>query len=126
MKNETLIFIYAFIFGLIWYRFLFYIIPYYFKKPLIRSVSKLQWHHLHNGILLVLIGIVWILVYGINLFNNILLGVGLGFIIDLFISSLKLKTNRLEELGIYRDSLIPTLFLGFFIIVIIFLLSFFF
>ena len=110
--NEEVKFILAFIGGMLWYRILFYIAPLYFKRPLTRTILKLKWHHLHWGILLVLLGTISLLALGgITTVPVVLLGIGLGFMMDLFIPSLLLSTDREEELKIYKESLLPTLLL---------------
>jgi len=124
MNNEILKFILSFIGGLLWYRILFFVVPIYFKRPLTRSILKLRWHHLHHGIILIFIGVMFLLLYGISTMVIILLGIGLGFIIDLFIPSLQLETDREKELVVYRSSLVPTLILGILIIIILITLSF--
>ena len=123
MDNDIIKFIISFAGGLLWYRILFFIVPIYFKRPLTRSVLKLRWHHLHWGIVLISTGIVLFLLSGESVAIIILFGIGLGFIVDLFIPSLVLETDREKELVVYRNSLIPTLLLGFAFILAIILLS---
>ncbi|MBP6060581.1 MAG: hypothetical protein KA515_01075 [Candidatus Pacebacteria bacterium] len=125
MNNETVGFVVSFLGGLVCNRILFFVVPVYFKKPLTRSITKLGWHHLHWGIIMILFSAVFLVLFGKNLSVIILLGVGLGLVMDLFIPSLQLKTNREEELAIYSDSLFPTILLGLSIVAIIVLLSFF-
>ena len=124
MSNEVLKFLFSFIGGLLWYRILFFIAPLYFKRPLTRSVLKLRWHHLHWGIILILVGTIFLLLSGKNGVAIILFGIGLGFTIDLFIPSLQLETDREKELVVYRNSLIPTLFLGALITIAVIILSY--
>lgn len=117
-------FIISFAGGLLWFRILFFIIPIYFEKPLIRSLLNMRWHHLHYGIVLIFIGAVLLLLSEKSTAVIVIFGIGLGFITDIFIPSLQLKTDRGKELAVYRDSLLPTLFLGGLIVVVIFILSF--
>ncbi|MEK7566736.1 MAG: hypothetical protein AAB527_01210 [Patescibacteria group bacterium] len=124
MDNDITKFIISFVGGLLWYRVLFSIVPIYFERPLTRTVLRLRWHHLHWGVVLISVGIVLFLLFGKSTAVIVLFGIGLGFIIDLFIPSLVLETDREKELVVYRNSLIPTLLLGFAIIVIVILLSF--
>lgn len=124
MDTDILKFTISFAGGILWYRILFFIIPIYFKRPLTRSALKLRWHHLHWGIVLIFIGTILLLLSEKGTAVIVLFGIGLGFIIDLFISSLVLETDREKELLVYRNSLIPTLLLGFAIIVIVILLYF--
>ena len=79
---------------------------------------------MHWGIVLIVFGTTLLLLYGKTTAVIILFGVGLGFIIDLFIPSLLLETDREKELVVYRNSLVPTLLLGVSIIFIIIVLSF--
>lgn len=123
MDNDIIKFILSFVGGLLWYRILFFIVPIYFKRPLTRSVLKLHWHHLHWGIVLILTGTMLLLLSGKITSVIVLLGIGLGLIIDLFIPSLLLKTDRERELEAYRSSLIPTLILAALIVTVIIILS---
>ena len=98
--------------------------PIYFKRSLTRSVLKLRWHHLHWGIVLILIGVILLLLSKKDGTAIILFGIGLGFIMDLFIPSLQLETDREKELMVYRNSFIPTPLLGAAIIAVIIALSY--
>lgn len=124
MSNEVLKFIFSFIGGLLWYRILFAIVPIYFKRPLTRSVLKLRWHHLHWGIILIVFGVIILLLSEKSNVAITLFGIGLGFVIDLFIPSLQLETDREEELAVYRNSLKPTLLLAASIVIVITVLSY--
>ncbi len=124
MDTDILKFTLSFMGGLLWYRILFFIVPIYFKRPLTRSVLKLRWHHLHWGIVLIFIGTILLLLSGKTTAVIVLFGVGLGFIIDLFIPSLQLETDREKELVAYRNSLLPTLLLGALIVIMVVILSF--
>ena len=48
---------------------------------------------------------------GKNMTVVVTLGIGLGLIMDVFIPSLRLETDREEELLVYRDSLSATILL---------------
>src|SRR3989338_4060888 len=124
MDTDITQFVVSFLFGLLWYRIIFFIFPSYFKKPIIRSVLKLRWHHLHWGIMLMLSGTALLVASGKSALVIILLGIGLGLVIDLFIPSLQLQTDREKELFVYRNSLVSTLLLGSCIIVILNVLNF--
>lgn len=123
MKQEILYFILSFFAAMLWYRILFFVIPIYFKKPFTRSILKLRWHHLHYGAILTLIGVSLLLIFTKSILAIILIGVGLGFIMDLFIPSLLLETDRETELVIYKRSLIPTIILFISIAALLFILS---
>jgi uncharacterized membrane protein YgaE (UPF0421/DUF939 family) len=93
------------------------------KKPYIRTKTKLMAHHSHIGIILILAASLILLFWEKNTLVIILLGLGLGFIFDLFIPSLLVKTNRKKELEIYYQTLKKTLVLFAIIILLIFILS---
>lgn len=114
MNKDILYFIIAFIAAMLWYRILFLIAPIYFKRPFTRSMLKLRWHHLHYGILATFAGVVLLLFSFKNTAVVILLGVGSGLIMDLFIPSLLLKTDREEELTVYKKTFFSTaiIFIG--------------
>ena len=125
MEQETVYFILSFGGAMLWYRVLFYIVPSYFKRPLTRSLLNLRWHHLHWGILFVLFGAVMLIVSGKNMMVVIALGMGLGLMMDLFIPSLRLETDREKELVVYGHSLIETGMLFLLVIFIVIAISLF-
>lgn len=108
---------------MLWYRILFFVVPLYFKRPLTRSLLRLRWHHLHWGLLFILVATMVLLFGGSIGLVVVLLGIGLGFSLDLFIPSLFLETDRERELFAYRRSLMPTLLLFLAIAGIVVLLS---
>ena len=123
INPESIYFIIAFVAPMIWFRTLFAFVPIYFKRPLTRSVLKVRWHHLHHGVLFVIASAVMLLLFPEKrIVTVILLGIGLGSIMDLFIPSLLLQTNREEELVVYRNSLVPTIILFAGILLLLFLL----
>jgi len=121
MDITSIYFIIAFAVGIVWYRLLFFFAPKSFKEPLVRSTLKLRWHHMHWGALFVLVGSLLLLYFGTLVISSaILIGLGLGLILDLFVPSLLLETNRERELIAYRKSLAPTLlFAGAVVIVLV-------
>ncbi len=119
MNHEILEFVFSFLVGLLFYRILLAIIPHYFKKPFTRTTLKLRWHHLHGGIALIFLATFLLLFFGESDLETMLLGLGLGLSIDLFIPSLEMKTNRKQEMKVYRSSLRPTLILGTLIVMVI-------
>lgn len=123
MTQESFWFVTALIGSMLWYRILFYIVPLYFRRPLTRSLLRLRWHHLHGGLLFILVATMVLLFGGSIGLVVVLLGIGLGFCLDLFIPSLFLKTDREAELLLYRRSLVPTLLLFLAISGIVVLLS---
>lgn len=123
MNKDILEFIIAFICPLVWHRTLFVILPIAFKRPFTRNVLKIRWHHLHWGILMILAGTISLIIFGKSFWIIALLGVGLGNIMDLFIPSVLVETDRVKELILYRNSLVWTIFLFIFIILSILAVS---
>jgi hypothetical protein len=118
------IFIISLLLPFIYWRTLSHIAKNYMKNPFLRMKTKLQIHHLHHGIILVFIASLILLFLGKNIYVIILLGLGLGLMLDLFIPSLLMKSNREEELKIYKKTFIKTLILFVILIMIIILISF--
>lgn len=121
--NKVLIFILSFIAPLIYWRSLFYFVSKIFDKPFTRAKTGLQVHHIHYGILFVLISSIILLFNQESNFVIILLGLGLGLMLDEFIPSLLMPGNRSMELEIYRKSFSKTIYLFLIIIVVILLIS---
>lgn len=121
--NELVIFILAFVAPLLYWRGLFYIASHVFNKPFTRTKTGLQVHHAHYGILFILVASIALLFSGENNFVIILLGLGLGLILDEFIPSLLMPGNRPLELETYRKSLSKTIYFFLIIIVIILLIG---
>ncbi|MBN1494765.1 hypothetical protein JW911_03465 [Candidatus Peregrinibacteria bacterium] len=108
MQN-TIIFAAAFLVGLLWFRIIYLLVPGYFNKPFTRTKTKLAVHHLHFGIIFVLIAALILLADTANYFVFIFLGLGLGQIFDLFIPSLLIKRDRSAELKLYKATFPHTL-----------------
>lgn len=123
MSSPIIIYVLSFLVGTLWFRLLFYIFPKHFKRPFIRSATRLRWYHLHFGIIMILSGVVYSILFERNTFLLIWLGLGSGFIIDLFIPSLELPTNRQKELILYSKTFLPTLFLSLEICLVVITLS---
>lgn len=119
MDIDIILFVVAFVAPMIWFRVLISISPSYAEKPFTRSVLKIRWHHLHYGALFVLVGSILTLLTGITSLSIVLTGLGLGLIMDLFIPSFMLETDRKHELIIYRKSLLPTIFLFIAVVVVV-------
>lgn len=110
MTEELKIFLVAFIIGAIWYRIFLKLAPKsYVLNPFARGLLKLQWHHYHHGIIIVTVSAIALTIVGVKPWVIILLGIGLGFIIDEFVWSLMMPGNRTVELEIYQRSFKPTL-----------------
>jgi hypothetical protein len=113
----------SFLVGLLYFRVLFLIIPDYFKKPFTRTKTKMQVHHLHFGIVFTIFATFVLLAIGTHISVFILLGLGLGQIIDDFIASILIPGDRPVELKIYKEVAPHTIILGICILLIGFLLT---
>lgn len=122
--KEILIFIISLLIPLLYWRTLSYLAKNYMEKPFLRTKTKLQIHHLHYGIILVFIASLLLLFLGKNIYVTILLGLGLGLMLDLFIPSILMKSDRKTELEVYRKTFIKTLILFAIIILTIIIISF--
>jgi len=97
--------------------------PKYFNKPFTRTKTKLQVHHLHFGVIFVLLGTFVLLSDSANFFVFAFLGFGLGQIFDLFIASLLMKGDRPAEMKIYKETFLYTLILAASILGVAFLMK---
>jgi hypothetical protein len=122
--KEAFIFIISLLLPFVYWRTLSHIAKNYMKNPFLRMKTKLQIHHLHHGIILVLIASLILIFLGNNIYVTILLGLGLGLMLDLFIPSLMIKSNREEELKVYKKTFLKTSILFVVIILIILLILF--
>lgn len=122
---RILIFAIALILPFIYYRGLFYIATGVFNKPLLRTKTGLQIHHLHYGIAFVFIASLLILFSGISTYAIALLGLGLGCMLDEFMASLLMPGNRPLELQVYKNSLPKTIILFVVILLLLILLTLF-
>ena len=84
------------------------------KVSVLREVTGLNVHHYHYGVLWVTIGVLLLLFYEISTLTVCLTALGLGTILDSFISSLFNSTTRAGEIVNYQGALVPTvvLFIG--------------
>jgi hypothetical protein len=119
MKKHHLFIIFFFL-SLVYYR-----IGVYVKNGSVsslRALTGLKVHHYHYGVLLLTIGVILVLIYGLTKLSSVILGFGLGSTLDGFISSLFSSTNRVEEIINYTNNLVPTtvMFIGIALIIILF------
>jgi len=121
--DEVLIFIISLLIPMLYWRILSYIAKGYMKKPFLRNKTKLQIHHLHHGIILAFIASLLLLFLGKNIYVIILLGLGLGLMLDLFIPSILMKSDRRAELEVYRKTFVKTLILFAVIVLMIIVIS---
>ncbi len=117
--NELAIFLLALIAPFLYWRGLFYVASHTFDRAFTRDKTGLQVHHAHYGILFVLVASIILLSGGESVLVIILLGLGLGLILDEFIPSLLMPGNRPLELEIYRKSFLKTAILFLIVVVIV-------
>lgn len=122
MQN-ILIFIITLLIPLLFFR-IFYIITKHSKKFSIGKSTGFRIHHAHFGILLILLASIMLLFLDRNIYIIMLLGLGLGLILDESISLTIIKTSRKTELKAYKKSFIKTLILFIIIILIVLILFF--
>jgi hypothetical protein len=108
-KKKLFLFIPSFILPLIFYRIL--VVLKGGSVSYLRALTGLKFHHYHYGVLLITIAIILILFHKISSLSIILSGLGLGTILDGFISSLFFSSTRIQEIINYQGALIPTLIL---------------
>ena len=119
------VFLVSFLVGALWYRVFLRLAPKsYVFTPTLRSLLRLQWHHYHHGVIIVLGGVVSLIFLGVTPWILAVLGVGMGLIMDEFIWSLKMPGNRDLELNVYNRSFRPTLFLLAILVLLILFMSY--
>jgi len=108
----------------LFWRSVYFLFRAYVSKPLFRTKTGFPIHHFHAGIIFVFVASLWLLSSDKNAYNVMLLGLGLGLIIDEVIPSLFLKGNRPLELKVYRQSLAKTflLFLLLTLVIVLYIL----
>lgn len=118
---------FAFIVGLISPLIIWRTLCYLFNGKMpqspIRNKTKFNVHHFHYGIVILILGIIMLLILEKNWYVFLILGFGLGNILDEFTSSLKLNSDRTIELNIYNKELKNTIFV-FIVLIIITILSY--
>jgi hypothetical protein len=124
MNSEILLFIAAFIFPFLYYRTLLFLFRKKFDRPYLREKTKLKIHHLHYGMIFLILASFILLFYGKNNYVVFFLGLGLGLMYDEFIPALIMKSNRKDEMNVYRKALIPTAIMFLVIIALLIIFSF--
>ena len=119
--NKKLLFIFSFIMPLIFFRI--HVFLNNGKVSILRELTGLKVHHSHYGIILISITIILLLFYKINNLTTFLSGLGVGTMLDSFISSLFPSINRVGEIANYNAALIPTLFLFIGIVFIVLIMN---
>ena len=118
--RDIIIFTIAFLLPFFYWRLMFVVAKKFAERPKLIGTG-IQVHHLHYGIILLLISTAGLLLFGKNTWVVILHGLGLGLIFDEFISSLNLPEHRALGLKLYRASFVGTLMLFSAIVIVIIL-----
>ena len=103
MEPST-IFILSLIAPFIFCRALLYARPKLFERPLVKRMTGLQIHHYHYGLALAMIGVVLILLNGKQLWAIVLLGIGMGFLLDETTTVMLVPSESNIEFQIYKNS----------------------
>ena len=117
-KKNIIIFSIALLIAFVYWRIYVFLFFNQGNFPLLRAITGLRIHHYHYGIIFVLIAAIMFVLDKINKFSVILIGFGLGTILDSFISRLLPSTTRAQELANYNLAFISTILL--FSIIIVF------
>ena len=123
--NPLLLFIISFLIPFLFFRIGFIIFPGAFKERVFGLSFGYNLHHLHLGFLLFFIAGVMVLLDTSKTSLLIVLGLGLGLIIDEFTCFTLMRSERKEELMVYRKSLKSTSIL-FLVLVLVIILSYYF
>jgi len=102
------IFVLSFLARFIFCRVLLYLKPALFKKPYIKSLTGLQIHHYHYGLLLVVIAVFLLLLDGKEQYSIVLLGVGVGLLLDEATTAMLIPSQSDLEFRIYKQSFAST------------------
>ncbi len=125
MDQELAFFLISLVVGVFWFRMLFLFAPQTYKdRPFTRSLTGLRWHHWPHGIIFLTVGIAIVVFQGKTTIALVLLGLGLGLVVDEFFMTLRLETPREEELKVYDKSFGETLLLTLGILAVFLLISF--
>lgn len=100
------IFIITFFIPFVFFRGAYYLVPGAFKKNHFKETIGLYLHHLHFGLLFILIASFIVILNGINWWVIVLLGLGNGFAWDGGVSYMFAKANRKNEIIGYAKSTI--------------------
>jgi hypothetical protein len=93
--------------------------------PFLRKITGLTIHHLHYGLIFILIAALLLIFYQVNGFSVGLMGFGLGTAFDSFISRLfSFSSVRVREISSYNSSFVFTAILFLEIILLTFIFYF--
>jgi CBS domain containing-hemolysin-like protein len=109
MLKNLLIFCIALFIPFIFFRTALYIISKPIEELSLHTREGLKFHHLHYGIMLLVVGILALLILGVTTFSIVLAGLGLGTILDEYLASLYIPEQEPAVTILYRKSFYPTL-----------------
>lgn len=90
------------------------------RTEVLRAISGLSFHHFHYGVLLLMLSVFFMIFFKENNLIVAVAGIGNGLVIDSFIPSLLLKTERISEISAYNRGAISTaIFLTAIVIIIL-------
>ncbi len=118
-RQKFIVLISSLIFSLFYWRlnvFLFYSSG---GLSFLRQITGLTIHHYHYGLVFILISSLLLIFYKANIFSVGLMGFGLGSVFDGFASGLMgFNSVRAQEIYVYNQSFLLTLFILFDIILL--------
>ena len=116
-KKSMLIFCFAFILALIYWRLKVFLFYRNGSLGFLRNITGLKIHHYHIGIIILTISLLLYLFYKKNNMIIAFLGFGLGSVLDGFSSGLFYSNSRIDEINNYNSNL-PNSLLIFGIIIV--------
>ena len=117
-RTQLQIFILTLIFSLIFWRLWTRLFYNQETTSILRTLTGLNIHHYHYGIILVLIATLFFIFYKKTNLTIALAGFGFGTYFDGFISRLIIKSQRQTEIINYNQNFIPTIIFFTFLIFI--------
>lgn len=108
--RNLVLFCVSLVLPLVIYRTLVFVVYVGRPSPL-RALTGLTVHHLHYGVIILTVAVVMLILWQRGPLSVILAGLGLGLILDEFIPSLLLQTQRAEEIAAYTRGFVPTIVL---------------
>lgn len=123
MGKDLIYFIVALVIPFLYYRTLSFLNPRMFDKPFLREKTGLKIHHIHYGMILVLLAVFLLIFSGYSRLVIILFGLSIGFMYDEFIPIFIMKSKRKDEMIAYHKSFVPTLVLFLIIVLALIILG---
>ena len=107
--NKYLLFFSSFIVPLIFYRLVVFLRD--GRVSFLRELTGFKVHHYHYGIILLTVAVILLIFHEISNLTIVVAGLGLGAVLDGFLSSFFSSGNRAGEIMNYSGNLIPTIVL---------------